>query len=61
MITTKPGMRSQVLDLFKANVPAVLAEKGCIEYSAAIDTEGMGGFQAQLGDDSFAVIEKWES
>lgn len=61
IITTKPGMRAQVLDLFKANIPAVLAEKGCIEYSAAIDTEDMGGFQAQLGEDSFAVIEKWES
>ena len=61
IITAKPGMRAQILEAFKANVPAVLAENGCVEYSAAIDTEGMGGFQAQLGEDSFAVIEKWES
>ncbi len=61
IITAKPGMRSAVLDAFNANVPAVLAEDGCIEYAAVIDAEGMGGFQAKLGEDSFAVIEKWES
>ena len=61
IITTKPGMRAAVLEAFNANVPAVLAEDGCIEYAAVIDAEGMGGFQARLGDDSFAVIEKWES
>ncbi len=61
IITAKPGMRAAVLEAFNANVPAVLAEDGCIEYAAVIDAEGMGGFQARLGDDSFAVIEKWES
>ena len=61
IITAKAGMRDELLSMFNANVPAVLAEKGCIEYGAAIDTEGMGSFQAQLGPDTFAVIEKWES
>ncbi|WP_169568336.1 putative quinol monooxygenase [Sneathiella limimaris] len=61
VITTKPGKRAEVLEAFKANTPAVLAEDGCIEYAAAIDTEGMGSFQAQLGPDTFTVIEKWES
>lgn len=61
MIETKPGMRDEVLSMFKANVPAVLAEQGCIEYGAVIDTEGVGGFQAKIGENSFAVIEKWES
>ncbi len=61
IITAKPGMRGAVLEAFNANVPAVLAEDGCIEYAAVVDAEGMGGFQARLGDDSFAVIEKWES
>ncbi|MCF8466032.1 MAG: antibiotic biosynthesis monooxygenase [Sneathiella sp.] len=61
MITTKPGMREAVLTAFKANVPAVHAEQGCIEYSAVIDMEGVGSFQAKLGENSFAVIEKWES
>jgi len=30
IITTKPGQRAAVLTLFNANVPAVLAEDGCI-------------------------------
>src|SRR4029077_14312687 len=37
VITAKPGMRDTILTHFRANVPAVKAEKGCIEYGAAID------------------------
>lgn len=61
MITTKPGLRDQVLDAFRANVPAVLAEDGCIEYGAAIDNQPTATFQAALGPDTFVVIEKWAS
>lgn len=61
VITAKPGKRADVLAAFKANVPAVHAEDGCIEYGATIDTEGVGGFQTPFGDDTFVVIEKWES
>jgi quinol monooxygenase YgiN len=61
MITAKPGKRDAILEIFRANMPAVHAEKGCIEYGPAIDTEGMGGFQTKLGPDSFVVVEKWES
>ncbi len=61
IITTKPGMRERVLEAFRANMPAVHAEAGCIEYAPAIDAEGAGAFQTQLGPDSFVVIEKWES
>ena len=61
VITTKPGKRAEVLSAFKANVAAVHAEKGCIEYAAVIDTEGMGKFQAPIGGDTFMVIEKWAS
>ena len=60
-ITTKRGLRDEVLSIFRANMPAVHAEKGCIEYGPAVDAEGMGGFQTALGPDSFVVIEKWES
>jgi quinol monooxygenase YgiN len=59
MITTKPGLREQVLEAFRANVPAVRAEDGCIEYGPAIDAEGLGSFQAKVGADTFVVIEKW--
>jgi quinol monooxygenase YgiN len=61
IITAKPGLRDAILATFRANMPAVHAETGCIEYGPAIDTEGMGGFQARLGPDTFVVIEKWES
>ena len=59
IITTKPGQRDSVLKAFHANIPAVHAEKGCIEYGPAIDTPGMGKFQTPCGPDTFVVIEKW--
>lgn len=61
VLTAKPGMRAEVLELFKANVPAVLAEDGCIEYGATVDADGVGGFQTKFGDDAIVVIEKWAS
>ena len=61
IITAKPGMREAILKEFRANMPAVHAEKGCIEYGPAVDAEGMGSFQAKFGPDTFVVIEKWES
>jgi len=59
IITAKPGQRAAVLEAFQANVPAVHAEAGCIEYGAAVDIEDMG--TAAYGPDAFVVIEKWES
>ena len=61
IITAKPGKRAQVLKAFNANVPNVRAEKGCIEYGAAVDAEGAPCIQVKYGDDTFVVIEKWES
>jgi len=61
VITAKPGMRDSILAAFRANVPAVKAEAGCIEYGAAIDSENALGFQTRYGPDTFVVVEKWES
>ena len=61
IITAKPGKREEVLKLFRANVPAVRAEKGCIEYGAAVDAEPALKFQTAYGPDAFLVVEKWES
>jgi quinol monooxygenase YgiN len=61
VITAKPGKREEVLKHFRANVPAVRAEKGCIEYGAAIDAEPALPVQTKWGPDTFLVIEKWES
>jgi quinol monooxygenase YgiN len=61
IITAKPGMREQILQAFRANMPTVHAEQGCIEYGPAVDAEGAGGIQTKFGPDTFVVIEKWES
>ena len=61
VITAKPGLRDSILQAFRANVPAVKAEQGCIEYGAAIDAENAGKIQTPYGPDTFLVIEKWES
>lgn len=61
VITTKPGMRSKMLEIFNANVPAVHAEDGCIEYGATIDHADAGDVQTKYGEDTFVVVEKWAS
>ena len=61
IITANPGQRARVLEAFQANVPAVRAEEGCIEYGAAVDLEGFGAVQTAFGPDTFVVIEKWAS
>jgi quinol monooxygenase YgiN len=61
VITAKPGKREAVLKEFHANMPAVHAENGCIEYGPTVDTEEMGAIQTAFGPDTFVVIEKWAS
>ena len=60
-VTAKPGMRDRILEAFRANMPAVHAEEGCIEYGPAIDLDDAGPIQTKLGPDTFVVIEKWSS
>ena len=61
VITAMPGKREEILRHFRANVPNVHAEKGCIEYGAALDAENALPVQTKWGADTFLVIEKWES
>lgn len=61
IITAKPGKRDTILEAFRANVPAVRAETGCIEYEAAIDADPAPSLQTPFGPDTFVVIEKWET
>ena len=61
ILTAKPGRRAELLQVFKANVPAVRAEDGCIEYVATVDAEGAGAIQTRFGGDAFVVVEKWAS
>lgn len=61
VITAKPGKRDEILDHFRANVPAVRAEAGCIEYGAAVDADPALPIQTKYGPDTFVAIEKWET
>jgi quinol monooxygenase YgiN len=60
-ITAKPGMRNILVQEFRANMPAVHAEEGCIEYIPLVDLPAFGPSQTQLGPDTFVVVEKWAS
>jgi quinol monooxygenase YgiN len=61
IITTQPGKRDDVLAAYRENRPAVLAEAGCIEYSAVVDAANLPPGWATFGPDVFVVVEKWES
>jgi quinol monooxygenase YgiN len=58
VITAHPGQRDAVLALFRANLPAVRAEDGCIEYGPVVDAPNS---PSPLGPDTFMVVEKWAS
>ena len=59
VITAKPGKREAILQVFRANVPAVRAEKDCMEYGAAVDAENALPVQTRWGPDTFLAMEKW--
>jgi quinol monooxygenase YgiN len=59
IVTAKPGKRAEILQAIRANLPAVRAEQGCIEYGPAIDADGIGPFQTLAGPETIFVIEKW--
>jgi quinol monooxygenase YgiN len=61
IITAKPGMRGKILEAFHANMPAVHAEQGCIEYGPVTDAETVLPVQTNFGPDTFVVVEKWAS
>jgi quinol monooxygenase YgiN len=60
-VTAKPGRREELLTALRANLPAVRAEQGCIEYGPVVDVEGYGAPQTPIGPDSLVILESWES
>jgi quinol monooxygenase YgiN len=58
IITAKPGQRAALLQAFRAIVPIVHAEAGCIEYGPVVDVDGA---DPAFGPDTFVVVEKWEN
>jgi quinol monooxygenase YgiN len=49
---------SDFIEMFKANVPTVLEEDGCIEYFPAVDIDS-GLPPQKLDGNVVTVIEKW--
>lgn len=60
-IKVKSGMRETYLGILKANVPNVLAEKGCIAYVPTVDVESGIPVQVDLRADVVTLVETWES
>lgn len=59
-ITVKDTQLGSFIEIFKANIPNVMKENGCIEYSATVDVETDVAIQ-QTDQNVVTVIEKWES
>ncbi len=59
-IQIKEGKVHKFLEIFKANVPNVLAEEGCIEYMPTVDVPAES-IPQELNPNMVTVIEKWRS
>ena len=59
-VQVKPGQVEAFLEIFRANVPNVLAEDGCLEYAPAVDVDS--GMAAQeLAPEIVTILERWAS
>ena len=59
-ITINEGELAKFLEIFKANVPLVRAEDGCIEYFPTIDVDSCLPIQVKEPL-TVTIIEKWQS
>ncbi len=59
-VTCKPGHRASFLEEFRAIIPQVLQEVGCLEYGPAIDA-ATDIHNQNLNESRVTIIEKWES
>ena len=59
-ITVKASEHDAFLEIFKANIPKVLMEEGCLEYSATVDSPSEVPIQ-EANPNVVTVVEKWET
>jgi len=59
-IHIKENRLPEFIEIFKANIPIVLQEKGCIQYLPTVDVITGLPFQ-ELNNNRVTIIEKWES
>ena len=55
------GRRDDFIEVFRALVPKVLAEQGCLEYGPMVDVPTSLAAQGEVRQDVVTVVEKWES
>ena len=59
-VRVRQGALDEYIARFKQNVPNVLAEPGCIEYSPCVDSD-TGWSSQSLDPQRMTVVEKWDS
>ncbi len=59
-IHIKDGKLEEFIEIFKSNVPNVLKEKGCVEYTPTVDVP-IGLPPQELNSNVVTIIEKWDS
>ncbi len=59
-IKIRESQLDSFLEIFKENIPRVLEEEGCVEYSATVDFQSDISIQ-EMEVNRVTVIEKWES
>jgi quinol monooxygenase YgiN len=59
-VHVKPGKRAEFLEIFKANVPHVRNESGCVEYYPTVDAVTDLPPQV-LNEDEVTIIERWDN
>jgi quinol monooxygenase YgiN len=57
----KSECREKFIELAKANLPNVHAEKGCIMYQLCTDFESGLTMQQKCGENTLVFIECWEN
>ena len=59
-IELEEGKRDEFLGHFRALVPSVEAEEGCLEYGPTVDVETTIPAQGEVRPNFVTVVEKWE-
>lgn len=60
-IEVKSEYLEEFIDIFKANVPAVQAECGCIAYIPTMDVDSGLPPQNAISKNRVTIVETWES
>ncbi len=55
------GCREKFLEILKANVPNVIAEKGCVMYVPCVDFPSGLSAQKAVRENVVTILEGWES